>query len=327
MKKTSKNKIIRIAAGSVALAVIFGIYLFCIQSRVAENVFFRVDSGAGISHVASGMRARNLIASENILKASVILLGGRVISGEYEIPRNASAVRIARMLNKGRIASTTVMIPEGMTVLQIKNLLLENETMTGDAEHGAKDGELFPDTYRVPRGAARSVVFDLARKKMDSVRASFESSGKRYPKPLESWSEVVTLASIVQKETPKVSEMPVVASVYLNRLKKKMRLQADPTVVYAVTKGLGDMRGQVFKGEYLKIDSPYNTYRNYGLPPGPIANVGRDAIRAVLNPADTTYLYFVADGRGGHSFSRTYDEHKKNHAGWRRIKKALNAKK
>lgn len=329
----------QIGAGFFALAFVFIVYIFCMQSKVATPVFFRVDNGDSIMGVAHNMRAQNIVACENVLKFSIILLGGRIQVGEYEIPANASPIRIARMLNQGYIASTTVMIPEGMTVKQIVKLLGENQELSGSVEcgmlntkskdaqlstlntpHCYKDGELFPDTYRVPRGISRAAVLDLAKKKMDSVRASFKASGKKYPNPLKSWDEVITLASIVQKETPKLSEMPVVASVYLNRLKKKMRLQADPTVVYAVTNGLGDMQGKFFKGEYLKVGSPYNTYTNYGLPPSPIANVGRDAIRSVLNPADTTYLYFVADGKGGHKFSRTYEEHKKNHADWREIR-------
>lgn len=149
-------------------------------------------------------------------------------------------------------------------------------------------------------------------------------AGRLAPRPLKTWNEIVTLASIVQKETSKEDEMPVVASVYLNRLRDKMRLQADPTVVYALTNRLGDMGGKALLREHLKIDSPYNTYTNYGLPPAPIANVGIAAIYAVLQPADTNYLYFVADGKGGHKFARTYEEHMKNHADWRAIKKEMN---
>lgn len=118
------------------------------------------------------------------------------------------------------------------------------------------------------------------------------------------------------------AEMPTVASVYLNRLRQKMRLQADPTVVYALTDALGDMGGQVLWTSQLRIPSPYNTYTNYGLPPHPIANVGADAIAAVLNPADTTYYFFVADGTGGHTFAHDYDEHLVNQANWRQIKKS-----
>ena len=142
--------------------------------------------------------------------------------------------------------------------------------------------------------------------------------------PLKSWEEVLILASIVQKETPKVREMPIVAGVYLNRLRKNMRLQACPTVVYALTKGEGDMHGAPLLSGHLKVISPYNTYTHSGLPPKPIANVGRDAIRSVFKPSNTSYLYFVADGNGGHKFSQNYSEHQKNHDEWRIIKKELN---
>ena len=132
------------------------------------------------------------------------------------------------------------------------------------------------------------------------------------------------LASIVQKETPIVREMPIVSSVYLNRLNKGMRLQADPTVVYALTDGVGDMQGKALLRGHLKIDSPYTTYRNSGLPPTPIANVGQNAIRAVIRPAETNFLFFVADGQGGHRFSIDYAQHQKNHDAWRKIKNSKN---
>jgi UPF0755 protein len=160
------------------------------------------------------------------------------------------------------------------------------------------------------------------KKKMDGIRIGWENSKKPAPAPLKTWNEIVTLASIVQKETPKVSEMPMVAGVYLNRLNKKMKLQADPTVVYAISGGLGDMQGRALYSNQLKTENPYNTYIKYGLPPGPIANVGNDAIAAVLNPAATENLFFVADGTGGHKFSKTYEEHRANHDNWREIKKA-----
>jgi len=167
-------------------------------------------------------------------------------------------------------------------------------------------------------------VLDLARKKMETIKNKWLRTRRNPPAPLRSWDDVIILASIVQRETPRVSEMPVVASVYLNRLRRNMRLQADPTVIYALTDGYGDMRGEPLLRGHLKIDSPYNTYRNKGLPPAPIANVGAHAIRAVMNPADTKYLYFVADGRGGHKFSSDYESHIKNHYDWREIKKLNN---
>ena len=263
------------------------------------------------------------------------MTGKKIQRGEYDIPRRAGVWRVARMLTRGDVATTTVVVPEGMTIKQIKEMLLARSDLSGatDCNRGdtrpvcsVRDGEFFPDTYRVARGTPRLAVLELGRKKMESIHDAWARAGGHAPSPLKNWNDVLTLASIVQKETPRAGEMPVVASVYLNRLKKKMRLQADPTVVYAITHGLGDMRGAPLLRGHLKVDSPYNTYANGGLPPGPIANVGRGAIRAVLNPADTNYLFFVADGTGGHRFSKSYEEHKKNHADWRAIKKVKNKK-
>ena len=236
---------------------------------------------------------------------------------------------IADMLTHGKIATTTVTIPEGYTVKQIKLMLMNIPYLVGEVDCEEEkpvcdlhDGDIFPDTYRIARGTSRLALLELARNKMEEVKKSFENA--RLPVPLKDWNEVLTLASIVQKETPRAKEMPVVASVYLNRLNINMRLQADPTVVYVLTDGLGDMRGEPLLSGHLKIESPYNTYRNNGLPPAPIANVGIDAIRSVLKPAHTKYLFFVADGRGGHRFSKDYESHQKNHNKWREIKKKQN---
>jgi UPF0755 protein len=237
------------------------------------------------------------------------------------------------MMTTGKVAITTIVIPEGLTVKQIKQLLLQHSGLNGAVECvdnksrpvcNLKDGQIFPDTYRVARGTNRLAVLELMRKKMIDVNNHIRGAYRVLPRPLKTWDDVVTLASIVQKETPIAREMPIVASVYLNRLNKGMRLQADPTVVYALTNGLGDMQGKPILSSHLKIDSPYNTYRNSGLPPTPIANVGQNAIRAVMRPAETNFLFFVADGQGGHRFSIDYAQHQKNHDAWRKIKKSRN---
>lgn len=304
-------------------------YVFGVHSTVRVPSVFDVVRGDSVTGVANRLVKQKLIDSDVLFKQVVRIKGGRIQSGQYDIPRGASVWRIADMLVNGRVASTTIVIPEGLTVQQIKKLLLQSAALTGAVECDAgniapvcnlKDGQIFPDTYTVARGMRRLAVLDLARKKMQGIKDSWDKTSRRLPKPLKSWNEVITLASIVQKETPLVREMPIVASVYLNRLNKGMRLQADPTVVYALTNGLGDMQGAPLLRGHLKIDSPYNTYRNAGLPPAPIANVGQSAIRAVLNPAETNFLFFVADGKGGHRFSRDYETHKKNHNAWRKIK-------
>jgi UPF0755 protein len=340
-KLAFKSKKFAIKATAVLMAVVF-LAAFCllgIYSPVKEGLFYKIDKGATISSVAIDMREKGLVVSADLFKASALILGGRIQSGEYEISAGASIWRIAKMFNRGDVASTVVLMTEGLTVKQIKNLLMENPALSGsvecakpdDAEKAnapaanpvcdLKEGELFPDTYYVARGTNRLAVLELARRKMESIRIGWQHSGKSLPSPLKSWNEVMTLASIVQKETPKTAEMPLVASVYLNRLKKRIKLQADPTVVYAITNGLGHMQGKGLFANHLKTNSPYNTYVNYGLPPSPISNVGRNAISAVLNPADTNYLFFVADGQGGHKFAKSYEEHQKNHADWRNIKK------
>ncbi len=329
LKRILRKKRVKTVLVLMLVAVIALGWLVFFNGAAHRDTTIVVPRGASVSSVAQTLAQHDLIDSVGVFKLAVRIQGGRIQSGEYEIPRSASAWRVAKMLTRGDIATISVVIPEGLTIQQIRLQLLANAALTGAADCDSlapvcnlHDGDIFPDTYYVAAGTARLAVLELARKKMVSVREKFD--GRRLPRPLENWNDVVTLASIVQKETPKESEMPIVASVYLNRLNKNMRLQADPTVVYALTDGLGDMRGAPLLRGHLKIDSAYNTYRNAGLPPAPIANVGQAAIRAVLKPADTNYLFFVADGRGGHKFANSYEEHQKNHADWREIKKIKN---
>ncbi len=314
----------------VVVVCVFG-YMFCVQSDVKSPTVFDVMRGDSVTGVANRLVKNNLIDSADLFVSAVRINGGKIQSGQYDIPKSASVWRIARMMATGDVASVTVVIPEGLTVKQIKQLLLKHSGLTGAVECddnksrpvcNLKDGQIFPDTYRVARGTGRLALLELMRKKMISVNEHLMAANRILPKPLKNWNDVVTLASIVQKETPIAREMPIVASVYLNRLNKGMRLQADPTVVYAITNGLGDMQGNALLRGHLKTDSPYNTYRNSGLPPTPIANVGQNSMRAVLRPAKTNFLFFVADGQGGHRFSADYTEHQKNHNAWREIKKS-----
>ena len=304
-KKLFKSKkFINFVCGAVVVVVIAALYIFGVRSAVTRDVTFVVARGDTVSGVATRLQSRDLIDSVALFKIAVRGNGGGIQSGQYDIPRGTSVWRIADMLAHGDVAATTIVVPEGLTVKQIKELLLADDDLTGDVECGAgtdlpvcnlHDGDLFPDTYRVARGTSRLALLDLMRKKMVELEHNWDRAGRIAPRPLKTWNDVITLASIVQKETPKKSEMPIVASVYLNRLRDGMRLQADPTVVYALTGGLGDMRGRPLLRNHLKTDSPYNTYTHAGLPPAP-----------------------------GHRFSRTYAEHVKNHADWRVIKKIQN---
>lgn len=333
IKKIYKRKFFKFSCAIIAFVLALFVFFLGIQSPVKKNTFFDVTRGVNVSMVAEQLKDYDLIDSIPLFKLSVRANGGQIQTGKYNIPKGASVWRIAGMLAKGDVATVTIVVPEGLTVKQIKKLLLETDTLTGNVECGKgtdlpvcklNDGDLFPDTYTVAMGTSRLAFLDLMRKKMENTKSAWEKAGRIIPKPLRNWNDIITLASIVQKETPKTSEMPLVASVYLNRLQKGMRLQADPTVVYALTDGLGDMRGAPLLRGHLKVSSPYNTYLHFGLPPAPIANVGIDAIKAVLQPADTNYLFFVADGKGGHKFAKSYKEHMKNHASWREVKKIKN---
>ncbi len=332
MKKQQWKNIkswIKFALAIVCVIVFVVFYIFNLWSPLKKSVSIVVERGTSVTAVTNYMVQNRIIKSADLFYFSVRLNGGKIQAGEYDIPRGAGVWTIADMLTHGKVATTTITIPEGYTIKQIKSMLMATPYLSGDVACNTsasvcalQDGDVFPDTYRVARGTPRLALLDLARKKMLSVKERLFRY--KYPEPLKNWNDVLVLASIVQKETPQIKEMPIVASVYLNRLKKNMRLQADPTVVYVLTDGFGDMRGQPLLRGHLKIDSPYNTYRNNGLPPKPIANVGVDAIRAVLKPANTNYLFFVADGRGGHNFSTEYSEHQKNHSVWRDIKKEIN---
>ncbi|MCL2538593.1 MAG: endolytic transglycosylase MltG [Alphaproteobacteria bacterium] len=324
MKKKHK-KFLKFGAGIIIFVALFSIWFLGIHSHVRVDTTFDIGRGASVAGVAADLKSQKLIGFERPFKLLVRAFGGNVKRGMYDIPRGASVWRIARIMSDGRVATTTIMIPEGLTVRQIIALLNANQFLTGDSCPPRNpicyaEGELFPNTYIVAKGTSRAAVLDLMRREMQRIEKNWIESGMRAPPPLKNWNEIITLASIVQKETPKKAEMPKVASVFINRLRKGMRLQADPTVVYAITDGLGDMQGKPILTRHLQTSHPHNTYMNHGLPPHPIASVGRDAIRSVLNPADTNYYFFVADGTGGHVFAKDYEQHKINHANWRIIR-------
>ncbi len=328
---TDKSAVFRgrrcfVLSAIVAMFIVFiaGFWFVGLHSPMSGPESFSVVRGQSVGSIAQQMKSRGWINSSDAFKLMVMGFGGEIQAGVYDLPARTSVWRIARMMARGDIASTTIVIPEGLTTKQIVVILDENRFLAGSAcgMTCPAEGELFPDTYRVSKGTPRAEVIDMMKNKMAEIQRGWEVSGRHAPQPLKSWNQVITLASIVQKETPKTDEMPIVASVYLNRLNKRMKLQADPTIVYALTKELGDMQGAPLLSGHLQMNSPFNTYKHYGLPPSPIANPGREAITAVLNPADTNYLFFVADGQGGHNFSEDYAGHMANRKVWRAIKKS-----
>ena len=240
-------------------------------------------------------------------------------SGEYLFKQQASIDDVLSTLMTGKQILHSITIPEGLTTQQVMQRLQESDVLTGDMHDVPKEGAVMPDTYRVARGMTRS---DLLNKMKQEYRHLVDQIwARRSPDlPLRSPYEMVTLASIVEKETGKADERSRVAGVFINRLRKRMRLQSDPTIVYGLVGGQGTLGHSISRSE-LDKPTPYNTYTIDGLPPGPIDNPGRAALEAVANPSRTADLYFVADGSGGHAFAETVDQHVKNVQRWRQLER------
>jgi UPF0755 protein len=240
--------------------------------------------------------------------------------GEYLFPKNASLRQVIGTLVEGKVVQHSVTIPEGLTSEQIVGRLTDNDIFTGSIREMPREGTLLPETYKFPRGTPREQV--IQRMQSEQKRALAEIWERRNGDvPVKTPDQLVTLASIVEKETGRADERSRVAAVFVNRLRQKMKLQSDPTIIYGLVGGKGTL-GRPIKRSEIAQPSPYNTYVVDGLPPGPIANPGRASLEATANPARTRDLFFVADGTGGHAFTETYDQHQKNVARLRSIEKA-----
>ena len=274
-----------------------------------------------VPDILAQLEREGVIESPLLMNASLLLEGNRsnVKAGEYMFRREASLRDVIDILVSGRQLLHSITIPEGLTSEQIVQRLRESDVLAGDLREAPKEGLILPETYRVARGMSRS---DLIRKMQDDQRRLVEQVwARRDPAlPLRTPYELVTLASIVEKETGKADERPRVAGVFVNRLQKRMKLQSDPTIVYGIVGGKGTLGRGITRDE-ISRPSAYNTYVIEGLPPGPIANPGRLALEAVANPMKTRDLFFVADGTGGHAFAETLDEHSRNVARWRAIER------
>ena len=241
----------------------------------------------------------------------------QIKGGEYLFRKEASLEQITDTLVEGKSILHSVTIPEGRTSEEIVDILRGSSELAGEIKEVPKEGTLLPETYKFARGMTRVQMLDhMAQDQSKLVR---EIWAKRSPDlPLASPLDLVTLASVVEKETGKADERPRVASVFINRLRLKMPLQSDPTVIYGLVGGKGSLGHGITKAE-LQQATPYNTYLIPGLPAGPITNPGRAALEAVANPSQTKELYFVADGTGGHVFAETLEQHQKNVVKWRQI--------
>ncbi|MBV8591223.1 MAG: endolytic transglycosylase MltG, partial [Acetobacteraceae bacterium] len=244
---------------------------------------------------------------------------GPLRAGEFAFPAHVSLRETLAVLRTARPVQHRLTIPEGLTASQIAALVNGAEAMTGEVA-APSEGAVLPETYFYEYGASRSAI--LARAQAAMKRVVEQAWARRAPGlPLASPSEALILASIVERETARPEERPLVAAVFFNRLRLGMRLQSDPTAIYAASGGKGTLDHPLTRAE-LDQDSPFNTYRSKGLPPGPICSPGLASLEAVLHPAASDALYFVADGSGGHAFARTMEEHVRNVAHWRSLEPA-----
>jgi len=309
----------------IVISIAVGIGLFIGKQRfeapgpLAEDKLVNIPRGLGIRDIADLLQREGVIDQPYVFMGSVIALKarGELKYGEYQFNKQASVADVVDTITEGKVVQHAFTIPEGLTSEQIIARLLENDGLAGQIKEIPREGTLLPETYKFTRGMTREQI--IQRMQQAHRRVLQEVWERRMPDlPVKTPEQLVTLASIVEKETSKPDERTRVAAVFINRLKGRMRLQSDPTIIYGLTGGKGSLGRPILKSE-IEQPTPYNTYVVDGLPPGPIANPGRASLEAAANPARTKELYFVADGTGGHVFSDNYAEHQKNVARLRGI--------
>ncbi len=281
-----------------------------------------IQSGTGVAAIARQLQDAGVIAEARLFRAAARLTdkAAKLRAGEYRFAAGISLEETLDLLVSGETVVRKITIPEGLTSAEIVALIAGAEGLSGEIDALPEEGTLLPETFHFTYGDPRSGILDRMRSDMQAVLDELWQ-GRVENLPVATPQEAVILASIIEKETAVAGERPMVASVFVNRLRRGMPLQSDPTVVYALTQGKGPLGRALTRADW-KVDDPYNTYAISGLPPGPIANPGRESLQAALNPAETEFLYFVADGSGGHAFAKTLAEHNRNVAKWRRIRDA-----
>lgn len=310
-----------LATIALCAAAYFGKYWFERPGPLETARTLVIEEGSSVAQISSKLLSNGVIDNDMIFRAWVraYQAQGSLRAGEYLFEPEMSMLDVMETIRSGKGILHKVSIPEGWTVFQVFERLRENQILEGDLpEEMPAEGSLMPDTYPFQRGTTRVEVIERMKKAQSDFLA--EVWERRIDGlPISTPEEMVILASIVEKETGKADERPRVASVFINRLNKGMRLQSDPTILYGIFGGEGKPSDRpIFKSD-IETPTPYNTYTIPALPPGPIANPGRASLEAVANPSRTEDLFFVANGTGGHAFAKTLDEHNQNVARWRAI--------
>jgi UPF0755 protein len=320
-----------VAAGSAVFTLLIIIALalgggwLVIKNRLASPGPLQEDKIVNIAH-AGVFDVADVLEREGVIDQRwpfIISVGlnrirrNDVKAGEYQFTKQASLQDVINTLVDGKVIQHAITIPEGLTSEQIVQRLLDTDFLAGNIKSIPREGSLLPETYRFARGTLREQVIQrMQREQREVLQKAWERHSSDLP--VRTPEQLIVLASIVEKETGRPEERSRVAAVFANRLKQKMRLQSDPTIIYGLVGGKGALGRPITKSEITQ-PTPYNTYTIDGLPPGPIANPGRASIEAAANPARTKELFFVADGTGGHAFAETLDQHQKNVAKLRAI--------
>jgi UPF0755 protein len=319
--------LIILCAIGIGAALWIGKKRFDAPGPLQQDKVVIIPHGLGIREIS------DVLVREGVIDQPLVFIGGVLVlkargglkSGEYKFAKHASVADVVDTIIENRVVQHVLTVPEGLTSQQIVARLLQNDALSGQIKEIPPEGTLLPETYKFTRGASRAAI--IKRMQESERRVLKEVWAHRSPDlPIKTPEELVTLASLIEKETGRPDERTRVAAVFVNRLKNNMRLQSDPTIIYGLTGGKGSLGHPIMKSE-LEQHTPYNTYVIDGLPPGPITNPGRASLEAAANPARTKELYFVSDGKGGHLFSDSYEQHQKNVAHLRALEREGNAEK
>jgi UPF0755 protein len=300
-----------LVAGGVVLG--FGKSRIEAPGPLTDDKVVIVPARSGMMDIADLLNREGVIDESRLVFAGgVFALGARngLKAGEYLFPKHASLREVVETIVEGKVVQHQLTIPEGLTSAQIVARLLENDILTGNIKDVPREGSLLPDSYHFNRGFTREQMIARMHQAQDQLLRDVWAR-KNPDLPLKTPDQLVILASIIEKETGKPEERTRIAAVFANRLKQRMKLQSDPTIIYGLVGGKGSLGRPITKTD-IQSQTPYNTYVIDGLPPGPITNPGRASIEAAATPARTKELYFAADGTGGHAFAETYDQHLKN---------------
>ena len=296
-----------------------------------EAATFVVERGQSAAAIGANLEAAHQIRSALIFRIATraYARGQGLQAGEYSLPASASLRQIVRMMAEGEALQHAITFPEGITVAAAMRIIEQSDLLIGDMPEAPPEGSILPETYHVQRGMARAALLQQMRAARDAALAEIWA-GRQPNLPLATPEEMAVLASIVERETGVAAERPMVAAAFVNRIRRSMRLESDPTIIYGICRQyparcrdgrLVDAAGspRLIRASEIALNTGYNTYQIDRLPPTPIANPGRDALEAVAHPADSNALFFVADGSGGHAFAATVAEHNANVARWRAI--------